>query len=40
LRRSRGTCRPSHSAHCVGFNVAALIALISAVPAMTSANCA
>ena len=28
----------SHSAHCVGFSVAALIALISAVAAITRAN--
>jgi len=30
----------SHSAHCVGFKVAALMALSSAVAAITSANCA
>ena len=29
----------SHNAHCVGFNVNALIALINAVAAITSANC-
>ena len=40
LRFSSGTDGRSHSAHCVGFSVTALIALISAVAAITSANCA
>ena len=39
LRFSGGTGARSHSAHCVGFSVAALTALISAVAAITSANC-
>jgi hypothetical protein len=37
LRRSRSSGF-SHRAHCVGFSVAALIALMSAVAAITSAN--
>ena len=40
LRCSGGTGGRSHIAHCVGFSVAALMALISAVAAITSANCA
>ncbi len=39
LRFSGGVGRRSQSAHCVGFRVAALIALMSAVAAITSANC-
>ena len=35
-----GTTGRSQSAHCVGFSVAALIALSKAVAAITSANCA
>ena len=38
LRFSGGTEGRSHMAHCVGFSVAALMALISAVAAMTRAN--
>ena len=40
LRCSGGTGGRSHNAHCVGFNVAALMALSNAVAAITSANCA
>src|SRR5215467_1391700 len=40
LRRSGGTAGRSHIALCVGFKVAALMALSSAVAAITSANCA
>src|SRR3954447_11755390 len=40
LRRSGGTWGRSHIAAWVGFKVAALIALISAVAAITNANCA
>ena len=40
MRFSGGTGGRNHIAHWVGFNVAALIALISAVAAITSANCA
>ena len=40
LRRSGGAAGRNHIAAWVGFKVAALIALISAVAAMTSANCA
>jgi hypothetical protein len=40
LRCSGGTGGRSHNAHWVGFNVAALMALSSAVAAITSANCA
>ncbi len=35
-----GSIGLSHNAHCVGFKVMALIALIKAVAAITSANCA
>ena len=38
LRRSGGTAGRSHIAAWVGFKVAALIALISAVAAITNAN--
>ena len=38
LRFSGGTAVRSHIAHCVGFSVAALMALIRAVAAMTRAN--
>ena len=38
LRSSGGTGVLSHSAHWVGFSVAALTALIRAVAAMTRAN--
>ena len=38
LRRSCGTGRRSQSAHCVGFRVAALMALMRAVAAITRAN--
>ena len=34
-----GSCARSHNAHCVGFNVNAFTAEISAVAAITSANC-
>ena len=40
LRRSGGTAGRSHIALCVGFKVAALIALSNEVAAITSANCA
>ena len=40
MRFSGGTAARSHSALCVGFSVAALMALSSAVAAITSANCA
>src|SRR5499427_8954742 len=40
LRCSGGTAGRSHIALCVGFKVAALMALSSAVAAITSANCA
>jgi hypothetical protein len=40
LRCAGGTAGRSHMAACVGFKVAALIALMSAVAAITSANCA
>ena len=36
---SLGSLGLSHNAHCVGFNVNALIALINAVAAITNANC-
>ena len=39
LRFSGGTGVRSHMAHCVGFKVAALIALMTAVAAITRANC-
>src|SRR6516165_4603632 len=38
LRFSGGTAGRSHIAHCVGFRVAALTALMKAVAAITSAN--
>src|SRR5215471_12328736 len=40
LRCSTGLGVRSHKAHCVGLSVAALTALISAVTAITNANCA
>ena len=40
LRCATGMGARSHSAHCVGFSVAALIAESNAVAAMTMANCA